>query len=136
MDQQEKTEPCESVETKMEDDNKTDDDQTTMPENDIPKVKKPSLAKLYKKEMTIGEIRESYKKTKKYAVLTPSWKLLHFGNWRQQHYSDLTTLGIFRGQDHKSGIKKDKFLDKHKDLIQDPENPFHYEAKYLYGYGM
>lgn len=59
-------------ETSCEKEVKLDDTEIVPPEDKIPKPKKPSLSKLYKKEMTINEIRESYKKTKKYCVLTPS----------------------------------------------------------------
>lgn len=51
---------------------KLDDTEIVLPRDEIPKVKKPSLSKLYRKEMSIGELRESYKKTKKYCVLTPT----------------------------------------------------------------
>ena len=77
-----------------------------IPETDIPKKhKEQSLTKQYKKEMSVGEIRPSFKKTKKYCVLTPSRKLVHFSDKRKQHYCDTTTLGLYRNLYNKSGCK-------------------------------
>lgn len=99
---------------------------------EVKQPKRVNMARQYQKEMTIGELRESYKKTKKYCILTPSRKLVHFGNRWKQHFCDTTPLGLFRSLDNKSGVKKDKFYSKHKDEIDNPESAYHYEAKYLY----
>ncbi len=77
-------------------------------------------------------------KGKKYSVITPKGKKIHFGNTDYEHFKD--KIGLYSHLDHNDPIRRKNYLarakgikDKNGNLTwKDPESPNYYAIKYLW----
>lgn len=77
---------------------------------------------------------------KKYSVITPSGKLIHFGDSAYEHYRDSTNTGKWTNLDHNNVQRKISYRArfgsrKNKDgklLRNDMESPTYYSWRYLW----
>lgn len=70
---------------------------------------------------------------KKYSVLTPSRKLIHFGATDYEHYKDSTGLNIWSHLDHNDHVRRNRYRLRHRnDNINNPEYPGYYSWWYLW----
>ena len=82
----------------------------------------------------------SERKNKKYSVITPSGKKIHFGNKNYQHYKDSTGLGIYSHLDHKDKKRRTSYQARHKAILKkdgkpaykDRESPSYYSYNFLW----
>lgn len=87
----------------------------------------------------IPKFRKSTKKNKKYDVITPSGKILSFGDVRYQHYQD-KALGLFSHLDHLDKNRRSKYLRRASRIrdgsgnltANDPESPNYYSIHFLW----
>lgn len=71
-------------------------------------------------------------KTKKYSVITPNGKLIHFGARNYEQYKD-TALGKYSKQNHLDKNRRENYQTRHKnDYINNPEYAGYYSWKYLW----
>ena len=83
--------------------------------------------------------RKSKTQFKKYDVVTPSGRLISFGDTRYQHFKD-TALGLFSHLDHNDTTRRKSYLqrasqirDKNGKLTaKDPESANYYAIRYLW----
>ena len=79
-------------------------------------------------------------KGKKYSVITPSGKKIHFGSSEMQHYKDTTGLGAWSHKDHLDKERRKRYLARAKGIKnkngkltwKDPESANYYSIKYLW----
>ena len=71
-------------------------------------------------------------KDKKYSVITPSDRLIHFGARDYEQYKD-QALGLYRSLNHNDKKRRYLFRKRHaKDYYDDPEYPSYYSWWYLW----
>jgi len=86
------------------------------------------------------EFKKSTRKGKKYSVITPSGKTIHFGALNMEHFKDSTGLGLYSDKDHGDEDRRKKYLARAKGIKnkkgeltwQDPESANYYSVKYLW----
>lgn len=84
---------------------------------------------------------KSTRKTKKYSVITPSGKKIHFGAINMQHYKDSTGLGLYSHLDHNDEERRKRYLARAKGIKnkrgdktwENPETANYYSVKFLWG---
>ena len=89
--------------------------------------------------------KKSSRKGKKYSVVTPSGKTIHFGALKADgkgyfHYKDSTGLGLYSHLDHGDKERKKRYRDRHsKILLKDgtpayksKEHPAYWSYYYLW----
>jgi hypothetical protein len=82
----------------------------------------------------------SDRKDKKYSVITPSGKKIHFGNKNYHHYKDSSGLGIYSHLDHLDKKRRASYRARHKAILKkdgkpaylDKEQPAYYSYKFLW----
>ena len=82
----------------------------------------------------------SERKNKKYSVITPSGKKIHFGNKNYQHYKDSTGLGIYSHLDHKDKKRRASYQARHKAIklkdgsyaYKNKNSPSYYSMRFLW----
>ena len=82
----------------------------------------------------------SNRQFKKYSVITPAGRTLHFGDTRYKHYKDTTGLKHYSHLDHGDKNRRERYLvrakgikNKHCELTYlDPESANYYSVKYLW----
>lgn len=87
---------------------------------------------------------KSNRKDKKYSVITPAGKKIHFGaivkGIPMQQYKDSTGLGLYSEYDHGDEARRDRYLARAKGIKNkkgqltwtDPETANFYSVKYLW----
>ena len=86
------------------------------------------------------KFEKSTRKGKKYSVIAPSGKKIHFGSIKMQQYRDSTGLGLYSHLDHNDKERRKRYLarakgikDKNGNLTwNNPESPNFYSVKYLW----
>lgn len=84
--------------------------------------------------------KKSNRKGKKYSVITPSGKTVHFGNSNHEQYKDSTGLRLYSHLDHCDEARRDRYLARAKGIKNkkgeltwtDPETANFYSVKYLW----
>lgn len=84
--------------------------------------------------------KKSNRKGKKYSVITPSGKTIHFGSREMSQYRDSTGLGLYSHLDHGDKERRKRYLarakgikDKNGNLTwNNPESANYYSIKYLW----
>jgi len=84
--------------------------------------------------------RKSNRKDKKYNVVTPGGKTVHFGSSRYGQYKDSTGLGLYSHLDHNDKERQKRYLARAKGIknkdgkltSDDPESANYYSIKYLW----
>lgn len=77
---------------------------------------------------------------KKYSVVTPGGKTVHFGDNRYQHYRDRTKLGAWTHLDHNDPARRASYRARHagvrngrgRPAYLDPESPAFYSWNFLW----
>lgn len=77
---------------------------------------------------------------KKYTVISPSGRKIHFGDTRYEQYKDSTGLNLYSHLNHNDPVRRKNYLarakgirDKNGNLTyKDPESPNYYSVKYLW----
>lgn len=83
---------------------------------------------------------KSTRKYKKYSVITPAGRILHFGDTRYKHYKDTTGLKHYSHLDHGDKTRRERYLVRAKGIKNkkgelsylDPESANYYSIKYLW----
>lgn len=57
---------------------------------------------------------KSTRANKKYSVITPKGKKIHFGDTRYKHYKDNTPLKLYSHLDHKDPKRRANYRNRHK----------------------
>ena len=86
------------------------------------------------------KFQKSTRKGKKYSVITPSGKKIHFGSSSMQQFRDSTGLGIYSYKDHGDKERQKRYLarakgirDKNGNLTwKNKESPNYYSIRYLW----
>jgi hypothetical protein len=84
--------------------------------------------------------KKSTRKNKKYMVLSPKKKWIHFGDTRYQHFKDSTGLGLYSNLDHGDRERQKNYLTRAKGIRdgdgkltwKNPETANYYAVKYLW----
>lgn len=84
--------------------------------------------------------QKSTRKNKKYSVITPKGKVVHFGDTRYQHYKDSTGLNLYSNLDHNDKKRRDNYRTRHKAILTkegkpaylDKEQPSFYSYFFLW----
>jgi hypothetical protein len=79
-------------------------------------------------------------KDKKYSVITPKGKKIHFGNSNYEQYKDSTGLKIYSHLDHMDKKRRTRYLARAKGIKnkngkltwKDPESANYYSIRYLW----
>jgi len=82
----------------------------------------------------------STRKNKKYSVITPSGRVVHFGSRTNFHYKDTTGLGAYSHLDHNDKVRRRSYRRRArgirnkygKAVFQDKESPAYYSYNYLW----
>ena len=82
----------------------------------------------------------SNQKNKKYSVITPSGKKIHFGDKRYEHYKDTTGLGVYSHLDHNDKERRKRYRRRHSNILlkdgtpayKNKEQPSYYSYNYLW----
>lgn len=77
---------------------------------------------------------------KKYKVVTPGGKTVHFGASAMGHYKDRTGVGAWSHKDHGDDVRRKSYLARAKGIVnkqgqhtwRDPESANYYSVKYLW----
>ncbi len=86
------------------------------------------------------KFEKSTRKGKKYSVITPSGKKIHFGALGMEQYKDSTGLGLYSNLDHGDKKRRKSYLarakgikDKNGNLTwKDKESANYYSVHYLW----
>ena len=81
----------------------------------------------------------STRKNKKYSVVTPKGKVVHFGDKRYGHFKD-KALGVYSKLDHGDPVRRRSYRRRArgiknrqgKAVFQDKESPAYYSYNYLW----
>jgi hypothetical protein len=81
----------------------------------------------------------STRKHKKYSVITPSGKVVHFGDKRYGHFKD-KALGVYKDLDHNDTARRRSYRRRArgiknrqgKAVYNDKESPAYYSYNYLW----
>jgi hypothetical protein len=84
--------------------------------------------------------KKSTRKGKKYSVITPSGKTIHFGALEMEQFKDSTGLGLYSHLDHGDKKRRDRYLARAKGIKnkkgeltwKDPESANYYAVRYLW----
>jgi hypothetical protein len=84
--------------------------------------------------------KKSNRKGKKYSVITPSGKTIHFGSSHMEQYRDSTGLGLYSHKNHGDEERRKRYLARAKGIKnkkgeltwKDPESANYYSVKYLW----
>lgn len=87
------------------------------------------------------KFEKSNLKGKKYSVITPSGKKIHFGSSLYHHYKDTTGLGLWSHKDHNDKERREKYRARHSAIktqegnlaYTDKEQPAYYSWNFLWG---
>lgn len=90
--------------------------------------------------MAKPEFKKSTRKGKKYMVITPKGKKIHFGALGYQHYKDTTGLNLYSNLNHLDKSRRKNYLSRAKGIKnkqgkltwKDKESPNYYAVKYLW----
>lgn len=82
----------------------------------------------------------SNRENKKYKVITPSGKTVHFGDKRYEQYKDTTPLKAYSNLNHNDEERRKQYRARHSAVktkdgtpaYKDPEKPSYYAYKYLW----
>ena len=85
------------------------------------------------------EFKKSNIKNKKYSVITPKGKKIHFGDKRYEQYED-KVLGIYSKLNHFDKERRKNYLKRSKGIVDkfgnktfnNKEKPNYYSIKYLW----
>ncbi len=77
---------------------------------------------------------------KKYQVITPRGRTIHFGDTRYQHYRDSTGLGLYSHLDHRDPVRRANYRRRHSAIktkdgslaYKDKEQAAYYSWTYLW----
>jgi hypothetical protein len=83
---------------------------------------------------------KSNRKDKKYSVITPLGRKIHFGNKNYQQYFDKVPLKLYTSLNHKDKERRKNYLARAKGIKNkegkstwtDPESSNYYSVKYLW----
>ena len=86
------------------------------------------------------KFEKSTRKNKKYMVVSPSGKKIHFGDTRYSHYRDSTPLKLYSHLDHNDKERRKNYLKRAKGIknksgdltYKDKESANYYAVKYLW----
>jgi hypothetical protein len=86
------------------------------------------------------EFKKSTRKGKKYMVLTPKGKWIHFGASNMEQFKDSTGLGLYSHLDHGDKERRKRYLSRAKGIKNkkgeltknDKESANYYSIKYLW----
>ena len=86
------------------------------------------------------KFEKSTRKNKKYMVISPSGKKIHFGSINMQHYRDSTPLKLYSHLDHNDKQRRKNYLTRSKGIknkdgkltYNDKESANYYSRKYLW----
>ena len=86
------------------------------------------------------EFKKSTRKGKKYSVITPSGKIIHFGSATMEQYKDSTGLGLYSHKDHGDEKRRKSYLARAKGIknkkgeltYKDPESANYYSVRFLW----
>jgi len=86
------------------------------------------------------EFKKSTRKGKKYSVVTPSGKIIHFGSSEMEQYRDSTGLELYSHLDHLDKERQRRYLARAKGIKNkdgkltwdNPESPNYYSIRYLW----
>jgi hypothetical protein len=71
-------------------------------------------------------------KDKKYSVITPAGRTIHFGARTMEQYKD-RALGLYSARNHNDSERRRLYYIRHKnDNSNDPEYPSYYSNRYLW----
>jgi len=81
----------------------------------------------------------STRKHKKYSVITPSGKVVHFGDKRYGHFKD-KALGVYKDLDHNDTARRRSYRrrargirnKKGRAVYKDKESPAYYSYRFLW----
>ena len=101
---------------------------------------KPAELRRRLKKIKKPHFRKSGKKGKKYMVITPKGKLIHFGSSVAQHFKDSTGTGIWSKKDHGDPDRQRRYLaracgiknGRGEQTWNDPESANYYSIHYLW----
>ncbi len=85
------------------------------------------------------DFKQSTRKDKKYMVLTPSKRWIHFGAKGYKHYKD-KALGLYSSLDHLDKARRDRYRARHEKILlkdgtpayKNKEQPAYYSYNYLW----
>ena len=86
------------------------------------------------------QFKMSTRQGKKYSVVTPSGKTVHFGSSAMQHYKDRTGVGAWSHKDHGDDARRKSYLARSKGIknkageltYKNKESANYYSVKYLW----
>jgi hypothetical protein len=86
------------------------------------------------------EFKKSTKDFKKYMVVTPKGRTVHFGDKRYQHYRDTTGKGLYSHLDHNNPKRRQLYRIRHRAIktkegrpaYKDKEQSSYYSYNYLW----
>ena len=86
------------------------------------------------------KFEKSTRKNKKYMVISPSGKKIHFGSASMEHYRDRTPLKLYSHLDHNDKERRKNYLKRSKGIknkegkltYNDKESANYYSRKYLW----
>lgn len=86
------------------------------------------------------QFKKSTRQGKKYSVVTPSGKTIHFGSSAMQHYKDRTGVGAWSHKDHNDATRRKSYLARSKGIKnkagaltwKDKESANYYSVHYLW----
>jgi len=86
------------------------------------------------------KFEKSNRKDKKYSVITPEGKKIHFGNKKYEHFKDTTGLGLYRKLNHNDKKRQKNYCNrsggiKNKQGLltkNDKESANYYSRMYLW----
>ena len=86
------------------------------------------------------KFEKSTRPNKKYSVITPAGKKIHFGEASMEHYKDTTGLGIWSHKDHLDKERRKNYRARHeaiktkdgKPAYKDKEQPAYYSYNFLW----
>ena len=86
------------------------------------------------------KFEKSNNKHKKYSVITPSGKKIHFGDKRYEQFRDTTGLGLYTKLNHNDKQRQANYCKRAKGIknkkgqltYKDKETPNYYSVKYLW----
>jgi hypothetical protein len=86
------------------------------------------------------EFSKSNIEGKKYSVITPSGKKIHFGSSNYKHFKDVTGVGAWSHLDHNDEKRRSLYKKRHSAIetkdgnpaYKDKEQPAYYSWNYLW----
>lgn len=86
------------------------------------------------------QFKKSTRAGKKYSVITPSGRTIHFGSSQMEHYKDKTGVGAWSHKNHNDATRRKSYLARAKGIknkngeytYKDRESPNYYSVKYLW----